>query len=212
MTDVAAELARPSESDQRVEVGPVDIHLAARVMDCGADVGDVVLVDAVGGWVGNHQRCQLVGVFGHLGPQVVEVNVAVLTAAHHHDPHSDHGGGRRVGAVRAGRDQADVAIGLAAAGMVVTDGQQPGVLALRSGVGLQRDCVVAGDTGEPILQVGDQLAQAGRVLRRRERGRRPNSGQVIDSISAAALSFMVQEPNGIMVRSSARSLSASIRR
>jgi hypothetical protein len=35
-----------------------------------------------------------------------------------------------------------------------------------------------------------------------------NSGQLMGSISAAALSFMVQEPSGIMVRSRARSLSA----
>ena len=41
---------------------------------------------------------------------------------------------------------------------------------------------------------------------------RANSGHVIASISAAALSFMVQEPNGIMLRSSAMSLSASERR
>ena len=41
---------------------------------------------------------------------------------------------------------------------------------------------------------------------------RENSGQVIGSISAAALSFIVQEPSGIMLRSNARSLSASARR
>src|SRR6185437_6749853 len=39
-----------------------------------------------------------------------------------------------------------------------------------------------------------------------------NSGQVIDSISAAALSFIVHEPSGIIVRSNARSLSANERR
>ena len=41
---------------------------------------------------------------------------------------------------------------------------------------------------------------------------RPNSGHVMDSISAAALSFMVHEPSGIMLRSSAMSLSDSERR
>lgn len=39
-----------------------------------------------------------------------------------------------------------------------------------------------------------------------------NSGQVIDSISAAALSFIVHEPSGIMLRSSAMSLSDRVRR
>ena len=41
---------------------------------------------------------------------------------------------------------------------------------------------------------------------------RANSGQVIDSISAAALSFIVHDPSGIMLRSKAISLSASVRR
>ncbi len=40
----------------------------------------------------------------------------------------------------------------------------------------------------------------------------PNSGQVTGSISVVALSFIVQEPSGIIVRSSARSLSDSRRR
>jgi hypothetical protein len=39
-----------------------------------------------------------------------------------------------------------------------------------------------------------------------------NSGQVIGSISAVALSFMVHEPSGIMLRSSATSLSDKARR
>ena len=39
-----------------------------------------------------------------------------------------------------------------------------------------------------------------------------NSGQVMGAISAAALSFMVHEPSGIMERSSATSLSDRRRR
>ena len=38
-----------------------------------------------------------------------------------------------------------------------------------------------------------------------------NSGQVTASISAVALSFIVQEPSGIIVRSRARSMSDSRR-
>ena len=41
---------------------------------------------------------------------------------------------------------------------------------------------------------------------------RANSGHVIGTISAVALSFIVHEPSGIIVRSSARSRSASVRR
>ena len=38
-----------------------------------------------------------------------------------------------------------------------------------------------------------------------------NSGQVMGIISLVALSFMVHEPSGIMLRSSARSLSLRLR-
>ena len=135
-----------------------------------ADVGDVVLVDAVGGRVGDHQRGQHVGVLGHLGSQVVEVDVPVVPAGHHNHPHSGHRRRRGVGTVRAGRDQAHVAVGVPTApGVVAVDGQQPGVLALRSGVGLQRDRVIAGDRGQPALQIGDEPAQARGVAGRGER-------------------------------------------
>ncbi|SKY94918.1 Uncharacterised protein [Mycobacteroides abscessus subsp. abscessus] len=41
---------------------------------------------------------------------------------------------------------------------------------------------------------------------------RVNSGQVMGSISVVALSFMVHDPSGIMLRSSAMSLSDRARR
>ncbi|CAG7456097.1 hypothetical protein PICSAR144_03483 [Mycobacterium avium subsp. paratuberculosis] len=168
VADVAAELARPGQPDQRVEVGAVDVHLAARVVDGRADLGDVVLVDAVRGRVGDHQRRQPVAVFGDLRAQVVEVDVAVVVAAHDHHPHPGQGRRRGIRAVRAGRDEADVAVRFPAAGVVVVDGQQAGVLALRPGVGLQRDGVVAGDGHQPVLQVADEPAQPRRVGRRGE--------------------------------------------
>ena len=37
---VGAELTRLGQPDQRVEVGPVDVHLAAGVVHLGADLGD----------------------------------------------------------------------------------------------------------------------------------------------------------------------------
>ena len=169
VADVAAELARPGQSDQRVEVRAVDVHLAADVVHGRADVGDVVLVHAVGGRIGDHQGGQPIRVFGDLGAQVVEVDVAVGPARHHHDPHARQRRRRRVGAVRAGRDQTHVAVGLTALGVVGLDRQQAGVLALRAGVGLQRHRVVPGHLGQPGLEVGDQLAQTRRVGVRRER-------------------------------------------
>ena len=136
VADVAAELAGPGQANQRVEVGSVDVHLAAGVVYGRADLGDVVLVDAVGGRIGDHQRRKPFGMLAHLGAQIVEVDVAVIQTAHHDDPHSGQRRRCGVGAVRAGRDQADVAVRFTTAGVVVVDRQQAGVLALRAGVGL----------------------------------------------------------------------------
>ncbi len=109
MRDVGAELARPGQADHRVEVRAVDVDLAAGVVHERADLADVVLEHAVGGRVGDHDRGQLVGVLGDLGAQVVEVDLALLAAgSHDHDAHAGHHRARGVGAVRAGRDQADV--------------------------------------------------------------------------------------------------------
>ena len=68
------------------------------------------------------------------------------------------------------RNQADVAMALAARAVIRADGQQARVFALRAGVGLQRlTAVVAGARDEHLLELGDQLPVAGRLLCRRER-------------------------------------------
>ena len=67
-----------------------------------------------------------------------------------------------------GRDQADAPLLLTAGPVVAADRQQPGELALRAGVGLDRDPVVAGDGRQPALQLLDQLVVAGGVLGGRE--------------------------------------------
>ena len=69
-------------------------------------------------------------------------------------------------------------LGVAVGAVVAADREQPGELALRAGVGLDRDPVVAGDLGQPALEVVDQLAVAGGVLGRARTGagRRSRAG------------------------------------
>lgn len=105
--------------------------------------------------------------------------------------------------MRRGRDQADLALGVAVRVVVGAHGQQAGQLALGAGVRLDRDGVVAGDLDQLLLQLADQGQVALGLLDRGEGCSWPNSGQVTASISVVALSFMVQEPSGIMPRSSA---------
>src|SRR5690606_36804297 len=113
VADVAAEPAQSGQPDHGVEVRAVDVVLPARVVHQRAQLGDLVLVDAVSGRVGDHDAGQPLGVIGDLRAQVVEIDVAVVAAFHHFDTQSCHRRGGGVGAVRTGRNQTDVAMGLA---------------------------------------------------------------------------------------------------
>ena len=106
-----------------------------------------------------------------LGAQVVEVDVAELVARDDDDLH-------------AGEHRADAAlVPCALDGMrqtmrsssprdavVPADREQPGELALAAGVRLQRDRVVAGDLGEPALELLDHAEVALDVLARARTG------------------------------------------
>ncbi len=103
-----------------------------------------------------------------LRPQVLDVDLAVLGGLHDDDLHAGHHGAGRVRAVRGGRDEADGALLVAVGPVVAADGEQTGQLALRAGVRLERHLVVAGDLGEPLLQLADEREVALRLLGGRE--------------------------------------------
>ena len=146
-----------------------------------------------------------------LGAQIVDVDVAARVAGDHDHVHADHAGGRRIGAVRGRRDQAHLAMRLAARGVIGADRQQAGIFALRAGIRLQRNRVIAGDVAQPLFEPREQRVIALACSAGANGCRLPNSAQVSGIISAVALSFMVQDPSGIIARSSARSRSLSLR-
>ena len=167
--DVGAEVPRRRDADQCVQVRAVDVHLSAvRVHDL-AHPGDAGLEHAVRRRVRHHDRGEVAGVGRRLALEVGEVHVAVRVAAHDDDLHAGHLRRRRVRAVRRRRDQADVAMPLAAGGVVRADDEQARVLPLRAGVGLQRHGVVAGAGADHLLQLRDQLDVARGLVARRER-------------------------------------------
>ena len=168
MRHVRPEPARQTEAQQGVEVGAVHVDLAAGRMDHRADLDDGFLEHAMRGGVGDHQRRQVLRMGLGLGAQVGEVDVAIVVAGDHLHRHPGHHGARRVGAMRRARDQADVAPLLAAALVIAADHQEPGVLPLAAGVGLQRDGGEAGDRAQHPLQPCHELAIARRLPGRRE--------------------------------------------
>ena len=149
MRDVGAEGAGLRQAHLRVHVGAVHVDLAAVVVDHLADRADLLLEHAVGRRIGDHQRGEVGRVLLGLRGEVGEVDVAVGVAVDDDHLHADHLRRRRVGAVRRRRNQAHVAVALAARAVVAADRQQARVLALRARVRLQRDRVVAGDVSEP---------------------------------------------------------------
>ena len=88
---------------------------------------------------------------------------------------------------------------------VAADGEEAGVLALRAGIGLQRHRGEAGDLGQHALQLGQHVGVAAYLLARRERCIAEKRGQDTGASSAAALSFIVHEPSGIIEWTSERS-------
>ena len=189
MGHIGPEFARRGDAYQRIEVGAVDVHLAAVAMDDLAELDNALLEHAVGGRVGHHDGRQLVAVALGLGLQVRQVHVAVFVAFDNHDLQAGHSRTGRIGAVGGARDQTDVAMMVTAALMVALDGKQAGVFALGTCVGLHPRVCSVGAKGCMRL----------------------NSGQLIATISVVALSFMVQEPSGIMARFRAMSLSSKRR-
>ena len=69
VADVAAEPTGSGHADEGVEVGAVDVDLAAVGVDDVADLADALLEHAVRRRVGDHEGRQPVGVLVGLGPK-----------------------------------------------------------------------------------------------------------------------------------------------
>ena len=104
----------------------------------GADVGDVLLEDPVVRRVGDHRARPAGRGTSRSRPQVVEVDRAVLARPSRPPPSCRPSPRRRRWCRARRRDQADVAARSPLAAVVAADREQPGQLALRAGVRLDR--------------------------------------------------------------------------
>ena len=130
VTDIAAKLAGGCNAHQRIHVGTVHINTAAMLVDQLAQCFDLCFKHAVCAGVSNHDRGQVGAVLLALGLQVRHVDVALRIASCHDHLHAHHLGAGRIGAVGAGRNEADVAMALAFGFMERFDDQQTGVFTL----------------------------------------------------------------------------------
>ncbi len=141
-----------------------------------ADLDHVVFEHAVRRRVSDHDRGEVLAMFFALRLQVVDVDIAAFRGADDDDLHPRHLRRGRVGAVRRGRDHADIAVALAAAFVVRLDREQARIFTLRARVGLQRDRVVAGAGAKHLFELDDQLLVTLRLVQRHERVNAAESG------------------------------------
>jgi hypothetical protein len=131
VADVGADRRRTRQPDLRVHVRAVHVHLAAVVVDDGADLADALLEDPVGGRIGHHQRRQRVVMRLGLGAQVVELDIPLAVAGDDDDAEARHRCARGIGPVGRGGNEHDVPRQIAAVAVIRADRHQPGELTLR---------------------------------------------------------------------------------
>ena len=161
--DIGPVVAGTRDAHLRVHVGSIEIDLPAVPMDDLADLADALFKHPVRRGIGDHDGRELVGVLRGLGFQIGDVDAALRVTSDRHHFHARHVGRGRIRAVRRHRNEADFAVGIAAAGVIAANRQQARVLALGARVGLQRDRVVAGDRTQLLLEMREHFAIAGRL-------------------------------------------------
>src|SRR6185436_18504601 len=80
VTDVGAELARLGETDHRVEIGAVHVHLSAMAMDDLAQLANVSLEHSMRRWIRDHRRGKCIAGSGGFCLEVGKVDVALRSA------------------------------------------------------------------------------------------------------------------------------------
>jgi hypothetical protein len=164
MADIRTDVSRAGQADLRVHVGTIHVNLAAIGVDDAGDFVDAFFIDTVGARVGDHQTGKVVLVLLGFLAQVGHVDIAVLVAFHQHDLQAAHRGAGRIGAMRRGRDQRDVAAGIAARLMVGLYHQQAGIFTLRAAVRLEAHLRETCDFAERLVQTGNNFLVTGRLF------------------------------------------------
>ena len=166
---VGPEIGDAREAGERVQVRAVEVDLAAGGVHPVADLPYRLLEHAVGRRVGEHEGADTIAELPDLRGKVRDVDVAVRIARDHRDLQPRHVRGRGIGPMRRERDQAHVAMRFAARGLVVADRDEAGVLAVRSGIGLERHVRQPGDRLERRRHVREHRVVTRGLLARRER-------------------------------------------
>jgi hypothetical protein len=180
--DVEARRPGPEAAEDGVEVGAVHVRDGSGLAHRGDHLVDLVLEDAERARIGDHERRHI---RAERRLQRVEVDPAALVRSDRDGLVADHGGRRRVRAVRRVRHEDLRALLALAVGLVEGAGHQhAGQLAVGAGRGLEADGREAGDLLEQLGQQPHELqaalAEGLRVEWMRVRQPRQPRGPLVD--------------------------------
>ena len=99
VSDVSANCRRAYQSDLRVHVRAVHVHLSPMLVDNRAHFANPFFEDPVRRGIRHHQASQYLVMALGLSPQIIDVNVPLLIARDRRDTHACHGGACRIGSM-----------------------------------------------------------------------------------------------------------------
>ena len=142
---VKAHVTGTDHAHNGVKVGAVIVAQAAGLVDQTGDLQNILVEDAHGVGVGEHQAG---GILPQSGPKRVQIHTAVRAGGDVHHIEAAHGRSGRVGAVGAvGHDDLG-ALFIAPGIVILLDKQHAGKLAVGAGGGLEGHIVHAGNLAE----------------------------------------------------------------
>ena len=109
---VATDVAIAGVTHESVQVGTIDVDLAASLVNSVGDFTDTRLIHTVRRGVSHHESCQVVAVFRDLFLDVVDVDVTALVTRDNDHLHTGQNSTGSVGAVSTGGNQTDRAVSI----------------------------------------------------------------------------------------------------
>ena len=157
MRHVRADFGGFGNANLRVEIRAVHINLAAVVVNNLTRLLHPLFVHAMCRRVGDHERGEIIAVRFGLCLQVGDIDIAVVVAGYQHNLHADHLRAGGISPMRRRRNEADIALRVAAAQVIFANREEAGVFALRTRIWLHAHSIETGDRFEHCLELGDHL-------------------------------------------------------
>ena len=157
MTYVATELSELGITDYGIGVCTVDVDLTTGRVNPFAQFDDRLFENSVSRRIGDHDCRKFVSGCVDFLLQVSEVDVSVFVTLNDDNAHAGQDCRGGVGAVCARRNQTDLALNIATAQVITTDGHQAREFTLAARIRLNRDCFVAGEIAQPRLNGVDKF-------------------------------------------------------